>query len=82
MYLCELAHHKRQKEWPRLEPESPGMSTTSIRLSGSAATILYSLYVLPTCAACMRPYYSSSYDHPNSAEQRIQIAKRFNYGVF
>lgn len=45
--LCELAHHKRQKEWSRLEPESPGVSTTTISVSVSAATILYSPYVFP-----------------------------------
>jgi len=50
VFLCELAQHKRQKEYYRLEPESPGVSTTTIRLSGSAATIRYSAYVLPTCA--------------------------------
>jgi len=50
VFLCELAQHKRQKEYYRLEPESPGVSTTTIRLSGSAATIRYSADVLPTCA--------------------------------
>ena len=49
--LCELSHHKRQKEWPRLEPKSPGVSTTcQVPLLQSCTHLTSVPRVLHVCA--------------------------------
>ena len=69
----ELAHQKSPQSGPDSNPGLRGVISTTIRLSGSAATILYSPFVLPMCAPCLRPSHLSSYVHPNSTGQRIHV---------
>jgi hypothetical protein len=56
--------------------------STTIRLSGSPAKILYAFVILLMCVSCLRPSHHPSYDHTNSTGRRIQLKKLLIYSVF